>query len=322
MSYILGRDSQESRRLDIQHEFTRRWGHGRLIHPSILLTDLHAVADVGTGTGIWINEVAELLNSQDRTSDFIGFDVSAEQFMPAAARVPGVKFEVHDVFKPFAEKYRGKFDLVNVRYLAYGISEKSLPSIMNSLSELLRPGGYLQWQEVDIIDCWTNPSTESAREAISLIVAEKMECGIVLSLPSALMKAILGVSTNLIEDGKLNTLSWNSDDLRVWSLDTVSTVHHADPFVLEHKDAIGLAINTLLLRGAARRNRVLASNKEQSSSEREKRAKLGQKCEDNAQAIQRETAEGQTSWDSLLTWVVARKANVLSKSEDWMKSYR
>ena len=136
------------------------------------------------------------------------------------------------------------------------------------------------------------------------------------------MKAMLAVSTNLIEDGKLNTLTWNGDDFRVWSLDTVSTVHHGDAFVRDQKDAIGLAINTRLLRGAARRNRELAFNKEQSSSEREKRAKLGQKCEDIAQAIEREIAEGQTSWNSLLTWVVARKANVLSKSEDWMNSYR
>ncbi|MCJ1382989.1 hypothetical protein MMC17_006102 [Xylographa soralifera] len=322
MSCMLGRDSQESRRLDIQHGFTRRWGHGSLIHPSIPLTDLHTVADVGTGTGIWINEVAQLLNSNSRTSNCIGFDVSAEQFSPAVTRAAGVELEVHDVLEPFAEKFRGKFDLVNVRYLAYGMLEKSLLSVIKNLSELLRPGGYLQWQEVDIIDCWTHPSTESAREAISLIGAEKTERGIVLSLPSALVKAMLAVSTNLIEDGKLNTLNWNSDDLRVWSLDTVSTVHHDDAFVHEHKDAIGLAINTLLLRGAARRNRVLASDKQLSSSEREKRAKLGQKCEDIAQAIERETAEGKTSWDSLLTWIVARKANVLSKSEDWMNSYR
>ena len=138
MSYMLGRDSQESRRLDIQHEFTRRWAHGRLIHPSIPLTDLHAVADIGTGTGIWINEVAELLDSKSRSSSFIGFDVSAEQFVPAVARVAGVEFEVHDALKPFAEKHRGKFDLVNVRYLAYGISEKGLPSMMKNLTELLR----------------------------------------------------------------------------------------------------------------------------------------------------------------------------------------
>ena len=53
--------------------------------------------------------------------------------------------------------------------------------VFTNVMRLSGPGNYLQWQEVDIIDCWTNPSTESAREAIDLIVAEKTECGIVLS---------------------------------------------------------------------------------------------------------------------------------------------
>lgn len=135
---MLGRGSQESRRLDIQHEYTRRWGHGNLIHPSIPVTELHAVADLGTGTGIWINEVAELLTSKGRNGKFVGFDISAEQFMPAESRVVGVELEVHDILRPFAEKYRGKFDLVNVRYLAYGMPDKNLPDIVKNLGELLR----------------------------------------------------------------------------------------------------------------------------------------------------------------------------------------
>ena len=43
------------------------------------------------------------------------------------------------------------------------------------------PGGYLQWQEVDIIDVWATPCTEAVRQAITNIVLEKIERGLILS---------------------------------------------------------------------------------------------------------------------------------------------
>lgn len=50
-AYMLPRNTQESQRLDAQHEYMRQMSHGHLKHPSIPVQKLHAVADVATGTG-------------------------------------------------------------------------------------------------------------------------------------------------------------------------------------------------------------------------------------------------------------------------------
>ena len=40
------------------------------------------------------------------------------------------------------------------------------------------PGGYLQWQEVDVIDSWATPQTPDARSTISCIVSERLARGL------------------------------------------------------------------------------------------------------------------------------------------------
>lgn len=62
-AYMLSRDQDESKRLDIQHMFMRQLAHGSPIQPSIPRSDLRAVADVATGTGIWLREAAQELST-------------------------------------------------------------------------------------------------------------------------------------------------------------------------------------------------------------------------------------------------------------------
>ena len=54
-SYMLKRDKDESRRLDFQHD------SGNIFHGSIPRQNVRAVADIGTGTGICLNSIAEEL---------------------------------------------------------------------------------------------------------------------------------------------------------------------------------------------------------------------------------------------------------------------
>ena len=42
------------------------------------------------------------------------------------------------------------------------------------------PGGYLQWEEADAMDQWTTPPTLAAREAVKILVREKMARGLML----------------------------------------------------------------------------------------------------------------------------------------------
>ena len=139
---MLARDSKESKRLDFQHEFMRHLGHGNLLHPSIPRDEVRAVADIGTGTGVWISEIAEDFQAPSAQESgklkFVGFDISPQQFPDSANRVPGIDFVVHDVTTQFPNKYHGVFDLVNVRFMSYALKAQDLKTALESIVELLR----------------------------------------------------------------------------------------------------------------------------------------------------------------------------------------
>ncbi|KAL9116783.1 MAG: hypothetical protein Q9187_006689, partial [Circinaria calcarea] len=140
-AYMLARDSKESKRLDFQHEFMRHLGHGNILHPSIPRGELRAVADLGTGTGVWINEIAETFRASTAgdTSkfEFVGFDISPQQFPASPNCSPGVDFVVHDMTTRFPEKYHGVFDLVNIRFMYYSLKAQDLQIALESVIEIL-----------------------------------------------------------------------------------------------------------------------------------------------------------------------------------------
>ena len=152
-AYMLQRNPTESTRLNIQHKFFLALAHNHLIHPSIPHQPLHAIADVGTGTGVWLRETAqELVNESHPTHDssasavdgyeFVGFDISPSQFPRLDDEgVPGngqVDLVVHDITDPFPLQYHGKFDLVHVRFLTYAIKAADLGRVVENIVQILR----------------------------------------------------------------------------------------------------------------------------------------------------------------------------------------
>lgn len=134
--YVLDRNPQESKRLNSQHEFVRLLCHGHLIHPSIPQNEVQAIADVGTGTGVWLQQVAKRFPRQKR--ELVGFDISSLQFPTSENHPDGVRFVVHDMTHPFPKEYHGKFDLVHVRFLSYGLRQQDLKATVENLTEMLR----------------------------------------------------------------------------------------------------------------------------------------------------------------------------------------
>ncbi len=197
---MLRRDPEESRRLDAQHEFMRQLSHGHLVHPSIPCAKIRSVADVATGTGIWLRQLAASPNFQHPSdggqNPFVGFDISPQQFPPAEELQPGISFMVHDMTKPFPSEYHEKFDLVNVRFISYVLKALELEKVVGNILQLLsrslpstfnyhanltfpaEPGGYLQWQECDACDSWSLPETPMATAVIDHIIAEKRARGL------------------------------------------------------------------------------------------------------------------------------------------------
>jgi SAM-dependent methyltransferase len=150
----------ETRRLDIQHSILLRVTQGALLPPHVLhhLTDViaanaaedrskprpAAVADVATGTGVWLRDLAKLLPPDARLD---GFDHDSSKFPPSA---PPMNLQLHkqDIFDSFPKECRGIYDIVHVRLLAYVLRADQWQDLIEHLiSELLRPGGWLVWEE-------------------------------------------------------------------------------------------------------------------------------------------------------------------------------
>lgn len=140
--YMLQRDSQESKRLDTQHRLMCELSRGQLLHPSIPRKDISTVADVATGTGVWLRDVAasaEFSNhAESKKNTFVGFDISPQQFPSIETVSPNVKFVVHDITEPFPLEYHEKFDLVNVRLMSYAIKAADLDKAVWHVLQILR----------------------------------------------------------------------------------------------------------------------------------------------------------------------------------------
>lgn len=140
-TYMLTRDKEESQRLDAQHEYMRQMSSGHLVHPSIPIRQLKRVADVATGTGVWLRQLADdpAFNRppEEKPPVFIGFDISSQQF-PTEDRPLNVNFHVHDFVDSFPAEWHEYFDLVNVRLVSYAIKGVDLEKVVRNIIQLLR----------------------------------------------------------------------------------------------------------------------------------------------------------------------------------------
>ncbi|KAL9119006.1 MAG: hypothetical protein Q9187_004440 [Circinaria calcarea] len=106
--------------------------------------ELH-VADVGCGTGSYLVELSQELPS---SSHFDGFDISSTQFNNSLP--DNVTLHVADAKQPFSAEFHGKFDVVHLRLLVSAFSKDDWEPVAKNLSQLLKPGGAIQWEEADL----------------------------------------------------------------------------------------------------------------------------------------------------------------------------
>lgn len=132
--------------LNEQHQLNTRT-LGFLVHPHISINSPKLkVADVATGTGIWLMDLANTLPS---TCTFTGYDISAAQF-PSQSTWPGnVSFRTQSILAPFPEAELGTYDIVAIRYVSFAITASQWETAVKNLVTLLKGGGYLQWIDSD-----------------------------------------------------------------------------------------------------------------------------------------------------------------------------
>lgn len=165
-TYLLARGVHSSIRLTAQHLLWK--DHiGWNLHPSALSpipasnntgkAILHsspshplAVADIACGNGLWLLQESQSPTYPPHTT-FTGFDISPSQF-PSPSTIPSsVTFTVLNASHPslIPSQYHSAFDIVHVRLLMGSITGPSPIHFLQSFLTLLRPGGFLQWDEVN-----------------------------------------------------------------------------------------------------------------------------------------------------------------------------
>ncbi|KAM0798343.1 S-adenosyl-L-methionine-dependent methyltransferase [Usnea florida] len=147
--YVLCRDYRGSVRLEAQHHL---WSElfGYHLNPAIptAAPDL-AIADLGTGTGVWLLDLDRRLSNP--ASRLCGLDISSDQFPRPEWLPPNAQFFECDAFDPAGPPAHlaGAFDIVHIRLFIAVVKNNDPTSILNFCYRLLKPGGYLQWDELE-----------------------------------------------------------------------------------------------------------------------------------------------------------------------------
>lgn len=145
--YKLRRDNRESLRLTTQHYcLTER--QGWLLHPeidsAISKIENPQIVDVATGTGIWAVDAAR----QYPSADVIGLDISNTQYPPTWTWPMNLNFGILDLLEEVPLHLQGKFDVVHCRLLLAAGPAVDKSIFIERFGKLLKPGGWLQWDEL------------------------------------------------------------------------------------------------------------------------------------------------------------------------------
>ena len=146
--YMLDRSHAAASRLNLQF-FLWKDSLQFNIHPSIPIPshDAHIV-DVAAGTAIWLIDVARDLP----TARLDGLDISLIQ-APHQLWLPStVKMRTWNIFDDIPNDLLGKYDIVHVRLLILVVENSDPRPIVRKLVQLLKPGGYLQWDDLNYPD--------------------------------------------------------------------------------------------------------------------------------------------------------------------------
>lgn len=105
------------------------------VHPLIPVDQPNLrIADVATGTGIWLLDLAQTLPTE---TELVGFDISTQQFPAAEERPSNLELHEQSVLSAFPEKYHAYFDVVAVRLITAGLRADDWDKAVENVTKLL-----------------------------------------------------------------------------------------------------------------------------------------------------------------------------------------
>ena len=139
--YVLPSDQEEINRLDFQHYMLRQALRGNYAAP---LRAPASILDVGSGTGRWALEMAQLFpNAKVVGTDLVEPEAKAESVLGNASLPPNYTFVPGNILEglPFPDN---TFDFVHMRLLLFAIAAKQWPAVARELVRVTLPGGWVE----------------------------------------------------------------------------------------------------------------------------------------------------------------------------------
>jgi trans-aconitate methyltransferase len=157
-SYPLSRNFRSTARLNYQH-FLWQETLGYLVHPDITLPSdsPSRIVEVACGSAIWSIRVAKAYPRAQVDSS----DLSLEQTPPTAWLPSNVSLREWDMFTPPPSDLIGQCDLVHVRLVVLVVNEDNIGTFLHHLTSLLKPGGWLQWEDLDMPKTYVEKISDS-----------------------------------------------------------------------------------------------------------------------------------------------------------------
>jgi len=146
--YTMPNDESEQERLDMGHNYWHLILRGDLTRCALPKDKPIKILDVGTGTGIWAQDMADAYPN----AEIIGADLSPIQ---ATWIAPNCKFEVDDLEQDWA--FREPFDHIHCRNMVGAF--RDWPRFIKQAWDNLNPGGFLELHETDIARVFSDDNT-------------------------------------------------------------------------------------------------------------------------------------------------------------------
>ncbi|PYI00580.1 hypothetical protein BO78DRAFT_438213 [Aspergillus sclerotiicarbonarius CBS 121057] len=160
--YSLQHNHLAACRLNLQHYLWREVFQFNL-HPSIPIpipnptststsnseTNPPLIADIACGTALWLIDMSHQLPH----AHLDGFDIDLTQAPPPQWLPENITLREWDALTPVPADLHGRYDIVHVRLAVLFLSGRDVdpaPFIRN-LYSLLKPGGWVQWDELDCV---------------------------------------------------------------------------------------------------------------------------------------------------------------------------
>ncbi|KAF9455050.1 S-adenosyl-L-methionine-dependent methyltransferase [Macrolepiota fuliginosa MF-IS2] len=144
--YSLPHDEEERKRLTGQSNLLLRVFDNKVLHAPAELSDEDWVLETGSGTGIWLQDLANsVMPSKPK---LIGTDIESRLFPDPSTLPQNIEYRVQSVLSLPLE-WTDRFTVVHQRLLVAGLRAHEWPRAFDELYRVTRPGGWVQICEVD-----------------------------------------------------------------------------------------------------------------------------------------------------------------------------